>query len=94
LNALLLFGSQFICVLLLVVQSINNNHGRVWMAGLGSIGIGITQLAAYRLLPGADGWEIFAFIAAGPLANTAAQWLKRHDISKVRGLHHHPKGHP
>jgi hypothetical protein len=84
----LLFLSQFVCVLLLVIQSVNNNHGRTMLAGITSVGIGMTQIVSFKLLPGADGWEVAAFIAAGPVANTAAQWLKRHDISKIKALHH------
>jgi len=82
----LLFLSQFICVLLLVVQSVNNNHGHRRLAALTSVGIGITQIATFRLLPGADIWETSAWLAAGPIANYAAQWLKRKDISRIVAL--------
>lgn len=84
---LLLFSSQFICVTLLVVQSINNNHGRTWLGALTSVGIGIAQIASFRLLPEASMSEMVAWVAAGPAANLAAQWIKRHDIDKIRRLH-------
>lgn len=90
-NELLLFGSQFICVMLLVVQSINNNHGRQVLAMFTSIGIGITQIATFKLLPDANATEMLAWLAAGPAANVAAQWIKRHDIAKIRALHEEDK---
>mgnify|MGYP001331388515 CR=1 FL=1 len=86
-NELLLFGSQFVCVLLLVVQSINNNHGRAWLGAVTSVGIGIAQIATFKLLPSADVSEMIAWVAAGPAANVAAQWIKRHDIAKIQRLH-------
>lgn len=86
-NELLLFGSQFVCVLLLVVQSINNNHGRAFLGALTSVGIGIAQILTFKLLPSADWSEMVAWVAAGPAANVAAQWIKRHDIAKIRRLH-------
>lgn len=85
-NEALLFGSQFVCVLLLVVQSINNNHGHALLGAITSIGIGIAQIATFKLLPSADVSEMIAWVAAGPCANVAAQWIKRHDIAKIRRL--------
>jgi hypothetical protein len=85
-NLLILFLSQFVCIFLLVVQSINNNHGRRRLAAITSVGIGITQIASYKLLPGADGWEVVAWLAAGPAANWCAQWIKRKDIALIEGL--------
>lgn len=86
-NEAALFLSQFVTVMLLVVQSINNNHGRGALAALTSIGIGAAQLVSWKLLPGASWSEAVAWIAAGPAANIAAQWIKRHDIAKIRRLH-------
>lgn len=83
---LLLFGSQYVTVLLLVMQSISNNHGRRWMSALTSVGIGVAQIATFKLLPGADVTQAAAWIAAGPAANVTAQWLMRHDIARVRAL--------
>lgn len=82
----LLFASQFICVLLLVMQSINNNHGRRRLAFITSIGIGIAQIISFKLLPDADVSEVIAWVTAGPLANSAATWLKRHDVSRIEQL--------
>jgi hypothetical protein len=85
-NALLLFVSQFALVTLLVVQSQNNTHGHGTLAFFTSIAIGITQLAAFRLMPNADALEMVAFVAGGPFGNVLAQWIKRHDIARIRAL--------
>lgn len=85
-----LFASQFICVLLLVVQSVNNNHGHVWHGAATSIGIGIAQIATFKLLPEANATEMLAWVAAGPVANVAAQWIKRHDIAHIKALRRKP----
>lgn len=86
-NALLLFASQFVVVALLVIQSQNNTHGRFWMATWTSLGIGIAQVLTFKLLPDATPTEMIAWIVAGPFANMFAQWVKRHDIDKIRRLH-------
>lgn len=83
---LILFLSQFITVLLLVVQSINNNHGRMWLGAVTSAGIGVAQIATFKLLPGASPTEMVAWVAAGPVANVVAQWIKRSDINRIRRL--------
>ncbi len=85
-NELVLFASQFVCVTLLVIQSVNNNHGRVLLGAITSLGIGVAQIATFKLLPDAGWSEMVAWIAAGPVANLAAQWIKRHDIAKIRRL--------
>lgn len=85
-NELLLFFSQTICVTLLVVQSVNNNHGRVLLGALTSVGIGLAQIATFKLLPSASLTEMAAWVAAGPVANFIAQWIKRGDIDKIRRL--------
>ena len=47
----------------------------------------INHLSRFRLLPEATLSEMVAWVAAGPAANLAAQWIKRHDIDKIRRLH-------
>lgn len=88
-NEVVLFTSQYVCVLLLVMQSINNNHGRTAMAMLTSVGIGVVQLLNFKLLPDATWTEMLAWLIAGPLGNASAQWVKRHDIAKIRSLPDH-----
>lgn len=85
-SELLLFVSQFVVVLLLVVQSINNNHGRIFWGAVTSLFIGIAQIATFKLLPDASWTQAAAWVAAGPLANVVAQWIKRKDIEKIRRL--------
>lgn len=81
-----LFVSSFLTVLLLVIQSINNNHGYMTRAFLTSFGIGASQLLLYRLMPDANTTEIAAYLCGGPFGNVVAQWLRRHDIARIRAL--------
>jgi hypothetical protein len=85
-TALLLFASQTIMVTLLVIQSVNNNHGRTFWAAVTSLGIGVASIAQWKLMPGADGMQMAAFLLAGPVGNVLAQWIKRHDIARVKAL--------
>lgn len=85
-NEVLLFVSQFVVVALLVIQSQNNTHGRFWMAAWTSLAIGVAQLLTFKLLPTAGWSEMLAWVAAGPFANMFAQWVKRHDIAKIKRL--------
>lgn len=85
-NELILFLSAVVAVTLLVCQSINNNHGRTWLAMLTSTGIGLAQVFMFRLLPDASWTEIAAWVAGGPVGNAIAQYIKRHDIAKVKKL--------
>lgn len=84
---LVLFLSATVSVALLVIQSINNNHGRTWLAMITSVGIGIAQLYVFKLLPDANFTEICAWLAGGPVGNLIAQYIKRHDIAKIKKLH-------
>lgn len=86
-HELMLFASSFVMVTLLVVQSANNTHGRSVQAFFTSILIGLSQVMVYKIMPEANATEIAAFVAGGPLGNLAAQWIKRHDIAKIRKLH-------
>jgi hypothetical protein len=87
LPALLLFVSQTITVLLLVVQSRLNIHGHTRLAGVNSLLIGTTQLVMWRIMPNPSGIEIAAFLCAGPTGNFIAQWINRHDVARIRKLH-------
>jgi hypothetical protein len=89
-DALLLFFSNFVTVTLLVTQSINNNHGRRRLAMWTSLGIGVAQIATFKLLPTADTVSVVAWLAAGPLANVLAQWIKRKDIRYIEQLREKP----
>ena len=65
---------------------INNNHGYMGRAFFTSFAIGGSQLLLYRLMPDANGTEIVAYLCGGPFGNVAAQWLRRHDIARIRAL--------
>lgn len=83
---LALFVSSFLTVLLLVVQSANNTHGYMARAFWTSFAIGASQLLLYRLMPDANTTEIVAYLCGGPFGNIAAQWLRRHDIARIKAL--------
>lgn len=86
LNELMIFFSQGLVVSLLVIQSVNNNHGRTTLAAITSLMIGLTQIVMWKLMPNASWSEIAAFVIAGPAGNVLAQWVKRKDIDKIRRL--------
>lgn len=86
-NELILFVSATVSVTLLVVQSINNNHGRAVLAFFTSIAIGLSQVYLYKLMANASASEVVAFVAGGPAGNLIAQWIKRHDVAKIKELH-------
>lgn len=71
-TALTLFASTFAVVFLLGVQQLNVQHGHQFAAFFTSIGIGVSQLALFKLAPDAGGIEIAAYLAGGPLAIVCA----------------------
>jgi hypothetical protein len=71
-----LFASTFFVVFLLGVQQLNVQHGHEAAAFFTSIGIGLAQLALFKLAPEASGSEIAAYLAGGPLAIVCA--MKAH----------------
>lgn len=80
-TALTLFLSTFAVVFLLGVQQLNVQHGQQLAAFFTSIGIGLSQLALFKLAPDAGGVEIAAYLSGGPLAIICAMrahpWLRR-----------------
>jgi hypothetical protein len=78
---LTLFLSTFAVVFMLGVQQLNVQHGHQLAAFFTSIGIGLAQLALFKLAPDASGTEIAAYLAGGPLAIVTAMrvhpWLRR-----------------
>lgn len=78
---LTLFASTFFVVFLLGVQQLNVQHGHEIAAFFTSIGIGLAQLALFKLAPDASGTEIAAYLSGGPIAIVCAMkahpWLRR-----------------
>ena len=76
-TAFVLFTSTFVLVFFLGLQSLNVNTGRYLAAFLTSFGIGLSQLALYKLAPDADGWQIAAYLSGGPFGIVASMAAHR-----------------
>jgi hypothetical protein len=79
---LLLFASTFFLVFLLGFQSLNVNGGHYRAAFLSSFGIGLSQLALYKLVPGAGFSEIAAYILGGPFGIVFSMWTHRRTVGR------------
>jgi hypothetical protein len=80
---LALFGSTFVLVFALGLQSLNVNNGRHTAAFFTSFLIGGANLVVLRLTPNATGSEIAAYLSGGPLGILCAMYVfswqrKRH----------------
>lgn len=80
----LLFGSTFVAVFALGLQSLNVNGGHVLAAFLTSFLIGASHLFLYRLMPQASASEIAAYLFGGPFGIVASMWFHRRTIGKRR----------
>lgn len=67
-NIPLIFASTFALVFLLGAQSLTVNAGRYSAAMVNSVLIGLANLTLLKIVPQSSGWEIVAYVAAGPLA--------------------------
>lgn len=81
-SALALFGSTFLLVFFLGLQSLNVNGGHHVAAFLTSFGIGGANLVLFKLAPDANGPEIIAFLLGGPFGIIASMWAHRRLIRK------------
>lgn len=63
---LLLFGSSFVQVFALGLQSLNVNGGHYRAAFLNSFLIGAANLVLYKIAPHANPLEMAAYLAGGP----------------------------
>lgn len=86
-SALLLFVSQTLTVMLLVVQSRLNTHGHNRLAAGNSLLIGASQLAMWHIMPNPSPLDVAAFLVAGPVGNIIAQRINRRDVNRIRKLH-------
>lgn len=71
-TALYLLGSTFALVFFLGMQSLAVNGGHRWLAFGNSFLIGASNLVLFKLAPHADGLEIAAYLAGGPLGIVSA----------------------
>lgn len=81
LTTLWLFLSTYAVVFLLGFQSLNVNRGNTFTAFCTSICIGVANLAVLKLGVHAEGWDIAAYIAGGPLGIISSihffRWYRR-----------------
>lgn len=73
-TALLIFGSIFVPVFALGLQSQNVNKGHYYAASLTSFAIAASNLVLFKTVPQAGTIEISAYLTAGPLAIIASMW--------------------
>lgn len=76
-RAAFLFGSTFVLVFFLGLQSRNVNTHQYVAAFFTSFGIGASQLVLYKLAPNAGAPEIAAYLLGGPCGITTAMWTHR-----------------
>ena len=79
---LALFGSTFIVVFALGLQSLNVNGGHYVAAFITSFVISGSQLLLYKLVPDANLTQIIAYLSGGPLGIIAGMWVHRRFIGK------------
>ena len=78
-----LFGSAFLLVYVLGLQSLNVNNGHIKAAAITSLFVGAGQLALYKLAPSASGVEIVAYLLGGPAGITASMVSHGHFVRLV-----------
>jgi len=69
-----LFGSTFVLVFALGLQSLNVNNRHFIAAAFTSFFIGGGQLVLFKLAPNASTSECAAFLLGGPFGITASMW--------------------
>lgn len=83
---LALFASTFVVVFALGLQTLNVAGGHYASAFVTSFVIGASQLALYKLVPGADLVQVLAYLAGGPFGIVASMRAHRRWIGKGRAL--------
>jgi hypothetical protein len=76
-SALLCFGSTFVAVFALGLQSLNVNQGHYLAAAGTSLLIGAGHIALYKFMPGANAADVVAYLAGGVSGITASMWFHR-----------------
>jgi hypothetical protein len=76
-NELALFGSTFLLVFFLGLQSLNVNGGHYAAAFFTSFGIGMGNLVLFKLAPNANVTEMAAYLCGGPLGIVFAMRVHR-----------------
>lgn len=74
---LAIFGSTFLAVFALGLQSLNVNQGHYLAAGLTSVAISSGHIALYRWMPQAEALQMLAYYAGGITGITSSMWFHR-----------------
>lgn len=74
---LLCFGSTFIAVFALGLQSLNVNQGQYWAAAGTSLLIGGGHIALYKFMPGANALDVVGYLLGGVTGITSSMWFHR-----------------
>lgn len=83
-SAGLLFISTFALVFALGMQSQFTNSGHYFMAFANSLLIGSANLIVLKLGPDATGWQVFAYLAGGPIGIVCAMYAFRRWVRRDR----------
>ena len=83
-NELILFGSTFVVVFALGLQSLNVNGGHYIAAFLTSFAIGGANMVLLKLGPQASTSEIVAFLGGGPFGIVLSMWIHQRTIGRRR----------
>jgi hypothetical protein len=85
-NAAMLFGSTFVLVFALGMQSLNVNGGHKLAAAVTSLFIGSGQMILFKLAPSAGWIEIAAFLMGGPFGIVASMMSHKHIVKWIGGV--------
>lgn len=81
-NTLILFGSTFVLVLALGLQSQLVNNGHYAAAFCNSLFISLGQIGALGIIHAATPWEYAAYIVGGPLGIITSMHLYRKHLKR------------
>ncbi len=82
----LLFGSTFMAVFSLGLQSLNVNQGHYWAAAATSVLISSGHILLYRYMPEARAAQVLAYYAGGILGITSSMWVHARTLGRRRHL--------
>ncbi len=82
--ALTIYGSTFVTVFALGLQSLNVNGGHYGAAFFTSFVIGGSSLVLYKTLPDADAIQCAAYLLGGATGIVSAMWAHKRTIGRKR----------
>ena len=81
---ILLFGSTFIAVFSLGLQSLNVNQGHYLAAAGTSVLISSGHILLYRYMPEARAADVLAYYAGGVLGITSSMWVHSRTLGRKK----------